>query len=65
MYWAVGYNLAAVPIAMLGLVPPWLAAIGMSASSLLVLLNSLRIGRREPDVKPMPGMTGTRREVVA
>jgi Cu2+-exporting ATPase len=41
--WALGYNLAAVPLAALGLVPPWLAAIGMSASSLVVVLNSLRI----------------------
>src|SRR5262249_4962183 len=48
--WAVVYNVAAVPLAACGLVPPWLAAVGMSASSLIVVLNSLRIragsGRR-------------------
>ena len=43
--WALGYNLAAVPLAAFGFVPPWLAAIGMSASSLAVVLNALRIGR--------------------
>lgn len=43
--WALGYNLAAVPLAALGFVPPWLAAIGMSASSLIVVLNAMRIGR--------------------
>ena len=41
--WALAYNLCAVPLAAFGLVPPWLAAIGMSASSLVVILNSLRI----------------------
>jgi P-type Cu2+ transporter len=44
--WALFYNLAAVPLAAFGLAPPWLAAIGMSASSIVVILNSLRIGRR-------------------
>ncbi|MEO7014673.1 MAG: heavy metal translocating P-type ATPase [Dokdonella sp.] len=44
--WALAYNLSAVPLAALGFVPPWLAAIGMSASSIVVILNSLRIGRR-------------------
>ena len=39
------YNLSAVPLAALGFVPPWLAALGMSASSLGVILNALRIGR--------------------
>jgi Cu2+-exporting ATPase len=47
--WAFAYNLAAVPLAALGWIPPWLAAIGMSASSLVVVLNSLRIDvPREP-----------------
>ena len=43
LYWAVAYNFAGIPLAAFGLVPPWLAAIGMSASSLFVVLNSLRI----------------------
>ena len=43
MIWAVAYNLVAIPFAAAGLVPPWLAAIGMSTSSLLVVLNSLRL----------------------
>ena len=43
--WALAYNLTAVPLAAAGLVPPWLAAIGMSCSSLLVVLNSLRARR--------------------
>lgn len=44
--WALFYNLTAVPLAALGFVPPWLAALGMSLSSLCVILNALRIGRR-------------------
>lgn len=44
--WALFYNLTAVPLAALGFVPPWLAALGMSLSSLCVTLNALRIGRR-------------------
>ena len=44
--WALYYNLSAVPLAALGFVPPWLAALGMSLSSVLVILNALRIGRR-------------------
>lgn len=43
--WALYYNLSAVPLAALGFVSPWLAALGMSLSSLGVILNALRIGR--------------------
>jgi len=45
--WALGYNLSVVPLAALGFVPPLLAALGMSVSSLVVVLNAMRIGRRE------------------
>jgi len=41
--WSLIYNLAAVPLAAFDLVPPWLAAIGMSASSLVVVLNARRL----------------------
>jgi Cu2+-exporting ATPase len=43
--WALFYNLAAVPLAAFGLVPPWLAALGMSLSSLGVVLNARRLAR--------------------
>lgn len=43
LWWAVGYNLLAVPFAVCGYLPPYLAAIGMSLSSLIVITNSLRL----------------------
>jgi Cu2+-exporting ATPase len=43
--WAFAYNIAAVPAAALGFVPPWLAALGMSLSSLAVVLNAARLTR--------------------
>ena len=43
--WAISYNLIALPAAALGYVAPWMAAIGMSTSSLLVVLNALRLTR--------------------
>ncbi len=55
--WAAGYNALALPLAALGLVPPWAAAIGMSASSLLVVLNALRLtrgDRQRPSDSPAP-----------
>jgi Cu2+-exporting ATPase len=44
--WSIAYNLAALPLAALGLVPAWLAAIGMSLSSVFVVLNAARVARR-------------------
>jgi len=43
--WAIGYNLAAVPLAAAGWLSPWMAALGMSASSLVVVSNALRLNR--------------------
>jgi P-type Cu2+ transporter len=51
LVWAAGYNLTAMPLAAMGWVPPWAAAIGMSMSSIVVVLNSLRLirsGRPHP-----------------
>jgi P-type E1-E2 ATPase len=41
--WAFGYNLAAVPLAAWGVIPPGLAAAAMMLSSISVVLNSLRL----------------------
>jgi Cu2+-exporting ATPase len=41
--WAFAYNVAAVPLAALGLVPAWLASLGMAVSSLAVVANSVRL----------------------
>jgi Cu2+-exporting ATPase len=43
LLWALVYNLLAIPAAMLGLVNPWIAGIGMSLSSLAVTLNAWRL----------------------
>ncbi|WP_250460018.1 heavy metal translocating P-type ATPase [Microbulbifer litoralis] len=47
LVWALGYNALALPLAVFGLVPPWAAAIGMSISSLVVVLNALRLSRHD------------------
>jgi Cu2+-exporting ATPase len=43
--WAAAYNAACVPLAVIGWMPPWLAGLGMAASSLLVVANSARLAR--------------------
>ena len=46
LWWAVLYNLAAVPLAAAGLVSPWIAGLGMAASSAFVVINALRLAPR-------------------
>lgn len=48
LLWAIGYNLLAMPLAVTGMIAPWAAALGMSASSLLVLGNAARLLQRQP-----------------
>ncbi|HLJ37468.1 MAG TPA: heavy metal translocating P-type ATPase, partial [Steroidobacteraceae bacterium] len=56
--WAVLYNLTAVPLAASGWVEPWMAALGMSGSSLLVVLNAMRLlDRNGPRQAPEPART--------
>jgi Cu2+-exporting ATPase len=43
LWWALAYNLACIPLAIAGYLPAWLAGLGMAASSLLVVLNALRL----------------------
>lgn len=43
--WAAAYNALCVPLAVAGAMPPWLAGLGMAASSLLVVLNAARLAR--------------------
>jgi len=62
--WAVTYNLAALPLAALGFIPPWLAAIGMSLSSVVVVLNAMRLSRGAP-ARRRPGMTASPRAEAA
>jgi Cu2+-exporting ATPase len=48
LMWAAGYNAVCVPLALLGYMPPWLAGLGMAGSSLLVILNALRLAGKLP-----------------
>jgi Cu2+-exporting ATPase len=51
LWWALLYNAACVPLAVVGMLPAWAAGLGMAASSLLVVLNALRLARAPQFVK--------------
>jgi len=61
LLWALGYNLLAVPFAAAGFIVPWMAALGMSLSSLLVVLNSGRLARSglQSDLMKRTGLATT------
>ena len=48
LWWAAIYNAVCIPLAVAGWLPAWLAGLGMALSSLLVVLNALRLSRVAP-----------------
>jgi P-type Cu2+ transporter len=48
LWWAAIYNALCVPLAVVGLLPAWLAGLGMALSSLFVVLNALRLTNSKP-----------------
>jgi Cu2+-exporting ATPase len=57
LMWALAYNAIALPAAAMGFVAPWMAALGMSGSSLLVVANALRLARANDGAHAQPRAT--------
>lgn len=65
LLWAALYNATAVPLAAAGMLQPWMASIGMSLSSLLVVLNATRLLRRDTPAVPRAAAAPPIPEVLA
>lgn len=48
LLWAALYNFTAIPLALIGWMPPWAAGLGMAGSSLLVIANAMRLASNIP-----------------
>jgi Cu2+-exporting ATPase len=52
--WSIAYNVIGIPLAVVGWLPPWVAGIGMAASSLFVIANAQRLARVQAPRKEVP-----------
>jgi len=52
--WAAIYNGTCIPLALVGWLPPWAAGLGMAGSSLLVVMNALRLAKALPEPTHAP-----------
>ncbi len=62
LWWAALYNAVSIPLALVGWMPPWLAGLGMAGSSLLVILNAMRLARPTAPathINPVPALPAT------
>jgi len=57
--WALAYNAFALPLAAAGWIGPWEAAVGMAASSLIVVLNALRVDAAAPEDRTWKASTSS------
>jgi Cu2+-exporting ATPase len=57
--WALAYNALALPLAAAGWIGPWEAAVGMAASSFIVVLNAMRVGGGPLDARTWKASTSS------